>query len=92
MTVALSLIVAFKFTSYRKSLDGGAKRISDAIAWQLIGESIIGFGTLIFSAAAHFGVLQHWSLSFQSSLRFVMFLATAITTYHLLRTLKTMSK
>jgi predicted membrane protein len=87
MTVTLSVLVAFKFSRYRANLKGGALHLSSAISLQLIGEAIIGFGTLIFSLAAYLGVLDSWSLEIQSLLRFVMFLATSITTWHLLRTL-----
>jgi uncharacterized membrane protein len=92
ITVVLSVIVSFKFNYYKKHLTGSARRLSSAVSWQLIGEAIIGFGTLIFAAAAFFDVLQHWSIELQSSLRFAMFFATSLTTIHLFRTLKTIAK
>lgn len=91
ITVVLSVIVSYKFSQYKNHLTGDARRLSKAIAWQLIGEAIIGFGTLIFATAAFFDVLSSWSIFVQSCLRFVMFLATSITTLHLLITLKTIS-
>jgi hypothetical protein len=83
VTVILSLVVAHQFKGSSKGLEGRSKRLSTAIAWQLLGEATIGFGTLIFATAAHFGWLSGWSVELQSSLRFVMFLATSVTTIHL---------
>lgn len=80
--------MAFKFSKYKKETCGGAEQLSNAISWQLAGEAVIGLGTLIFSAAAYLGVLEHWSIETQSAIRFVMFFATAVTTWHLLRTLR----
>ena len=92
VTVVLSISVAFKFNNYRRNLPpSGARRLSTAISWQLVGEAIIGLGTLVFATAAHFGWLPDWSIMVQSGLRFVMFFATAITTWHLLKTLKNLS-
>ena len=87
ITVVLSVLVARKFRRYSKDLDGHSHKLSKAISWQLVGEAVIGFGTLIFATAAHFGWLTHWSIEVQSSLRSVMFLATSVTTIHLWRTL-----
>jgi len=87
MTVTLSVLVAFKFNRYKTNLQGGAFQLSGAISLQLIGEAVIGFGTLIFSLAAYLGVLDSWSIEIQSLLRFTMFFATSVTTWHLLRTL-----
>ena len=91
ITVILSDIVSHKFHLYKKALEGRARDLSRAVAWQLAGEAIIGLGTLIFSAAAFFGVLEYWSISVQSSIRFTMFFATSVTTLHLHSTLKKMS-
>jgi hypothetical protein len=87
LTVVLSIVVASKFKAYSKDLAGQSNRLSTAISWQLAGEAVIGFGTLIFAAAAHFGWLDHWSIQVQSCLRLVMFLATSLTTVHLWQTL-----
>lgn len=92
MTVYLSVAVSIKFRQYRSQLEGNARNLSGAISWQLIGEAVIGFGTLVFSAAAHFGVLDSWSLWLQSAIRFSMFLATSMTTVHLMATLKSIPK
>lgn len=88
VTVALSIMAAFKFHRYTRSLVGKTKGLSHAISWQLLGEAVIGFGTLIFSIAAFLGVLDGWSLELQSIIRFLMFLATSATTYHLMVTLR----
>jgi hypothetical protein len=83
------VIVAFKFNRYKKAVqDNGAFRLSNAISLQLIGEAVIGFGTLIFATAAYLGILNSWSIWVQSSLRLVMFFATSVTTWHLYKTLQ----
>ena len=86
-TVGLSVIVAIRFYSYQKNLTGNARFLSSAISWQLIGEAVIGLGTLTFSAAAYYEVLPDWDMGIQSGIRFVMFFATSATTAHLLRVL-----
>lgn len=83
VTVVLSGVVAAKFSKYSRSLDGHTHHLSRAISWQLVGEAVIGLGTLVFATAAHFKVLPSWSIEIQSALRFVMFAATSITTMHL---------
>lgn len=88
LTIVLSVVVAFKFNRYKQHLGGGAHRLSSAISWQLLGEATLGMGTMIFSAAAYLEVLGSWSIELQSMLRFVMFFATSVTTWHLLRTLQ----
>lgn len=88
-TVAISLIVSVKFNTYKKTLNNrNAENLSKAICYQLIGEAVIGAGTLLFSAGAHFGWLDNWSMFTQSFIRFVMFFATATTTYHLYVTIR----
>ena len=67
---------------------GRSKRISRAISWQLVGEAIIGLGTLLFATAAHYDWLKDWPEAVQSSIRFLMFFATSATTWHLLKRLR----
>ena len=88
VTVVISLVVAYKFNYFKNHLEGKPKKLAKAVAWQLLGEAIIGLGTLIFASAAFFGVLSSWSVEIQSALRFVMFFATSVTTVHLMLTLK----
>jgi hypothetical protein len=88
VTVILSAVVATKFKGYSKDLDGHSRNLSRAISWQLVGEGIIGFGTLIFATAAHFGWLSSWPVEVQSGLRFIMFAATSATTIHLWRVVR----
>jgi len=57
-----------------------------ALTFQLIGEAVIGLGTLTFSVGAATGWLQDWSEDTQSAIRFVMFASTSATTYHLVKT------
>ena len=87
ITVVLSFWAASIFD---KSSDGvrSSHKLSRALKWQLIGEGIIGIGTVIFAFAAHVGVLDGWSISTQSLLRFLMFFATSTTTLHLTFTVK----
>jgi hypothetical protein len=89
ITVFLSLVVASSFSKYKKNLTGRPKRLSSSISYQLIGEAIIGSGTLLFAAAAHYGWLEDLGGNTQSAIRFIMFFATSATTLHLWRTLKT---
>lgn len=86
-TVLLSGRVAARFYSYSKQCEKEPKKLSIAICLQLIGEAIIGFGTLAFAAAAHWGYLNGWSIEFQSAIRFAMFFATSVTTWHLCKVL-----
>lgn len=80
-TVLVSIIVAFKFG--KSQFNGRAYSLSRAIKWQLLGEAVIGLGTLAFALAAHYGMLGNFSDQQQSLLRFIMFTATSITTIHL---------
>lgn len=82
-TVVLSVYAAYVFGSIKTKHD--AEHVSKAICYQLIGEAVIGLGTLIFAIGAHFGWLDDWSEVTQSSIRFCMFFATSSTTYHLVK-------
>lgn len=64
-----------------------SRLLSRALGWQLVGELIIGLGTLVFSIGAWSGWLNEWSMTTQSTIRFCMFFATASTTWHLVRTI-----
>jgi hypothetical protein len=83
LTVVLSCVTAMFFGAYAGGRSS-AQRLSRAISWQLIGEGIIGLGTVSFAYAAHTGALDNWSLVLQSWIRFIMFFATSTTTLHLL--------
>jgi hypothetical protein len=87
-TVVLSGAVSIRFAQYHKELLDKDQGLARAISFQLVGEAIIGFGTLVFATAAHFGWLDGWSVELQSYIRLVMFFATSWTTYHLYRTLQ----
>ena len=58
-------------------------KLGRAIAYQLVGESLLALGTLTFAVAAHTYWLDNWSTGLQSSIRFSMFLVSAVTTVHL---------
>lgn len=87
-TVALSLYACCQFEKFRKQLSRDADRLSHALSWQLVGESVIGAGTLVFAFGEWAGLVDGWSVETKSTLRFVMFLFTAVTTFHLVRTLR----
>ena len=92
-TVVLSAWVAIVFSRQHKNTKpGNSKRLTFALKWQLIGEAIIGLGTLIFATAAHFNWLPDWSSNLQSAIRFVMFAATSLTTFHLWQTMRHISE
>lgn len=86
-TVVLSAVAAVIFfrTNPRHSV---SNMLSRALGWQLIGEMIIGLGTLVFSVATWAGWLETWPEMVKSFIRFAMFFATSSTTWHLLRTIK----
>ena len=89
ITVYLSVIIAKKFHDKFKTFNDARNRgFSLALCAQLVGEAVMGLGTLTFAAAAHFGWLEGWSVEFQSTLRFIMFFATASTSIHLYRTIE----
>ena len=92
MTVVLSILASYKFCGYRRKLQGSSKKLSNAISWQLAGEAVIGLGTLVFAWSAHMGWLVNWSIELQSGLRLIMFLATSLTTLHLMLVLIKMEK
>jgi|GEM_PF-2825106 len=85
-TVLLSCWAAHKFHVIRNRRSKDSRRLSTAITLQLLGEAVIGMGTLAFSIAAATGWLHDWSDNLQSCIRFIMFFCTSSTTYHLLRT------
>ena len=89
-TVALSLYASYTFAQHTTGVGSGKSRLSHALMWQLYGEAVIGAGTVIFSLASHYGVLSSWPLDLQSMLRLVMFTATAVTTVHLVKTIKSL--
>ena len=92
LTVLLSLFAAKEFLRRADELSERAGSLSRAISWQLWGESVIGAGTLIFAAAAHFGFLDTWSPEFQNLLRLIMFSATSLTTLHLCMVIRRIKK
>lgn len=88
LTVLLSLTVAIKFRNQSlKAVAEDSAKLSSALAWQLVGEAVLGLGTLVFATAAHFEVLPEWSTETQSAIRGVMFAAAGATTLHLYLTI-----
>ena len=82
VTVILSIIVANTFKNFAAA-SGLSSKLSHAIKWQLAGEAVIGLGTLIFAILAHYDLLNELSTIQQSTIRFIMFIATSVTTLHL---------
>jgi len=62
---------------------GDGRRLTGALVFMLVGEAILGLGTLCFAIAAHTGHLPHIPIQIQSAARLLMFAATSITTLHL---------
>jgi hypothetical protein len=93
-TVVLSLVVAFRFSCSRSrsQSSGDSEDLTMALSWQLVGEAVIGFGTLIFAIFAHFNLLGGISDEIQSLIRLLMFAATSLTTIHLWRTVKRLQR
>lgn len=91
-TVVLSIFVAIEFNLQKRHLVKDSKRLTNALQWQLMGEAIIGLGTLTFAMAAHSGYLPDWPVWFQSSLRFIMFVATSATTLHLYKVVRHLNR
>ena len=87
-TVVLSIFVAVEFNFHRKNLQGDPKKLTRALQFQLLGEAVIGGGTLAFAMAAHMGYLSDWPVWFQSTLRLIMFFATSVTTLHLYKVVR----
>lgn len=92
LTLTLSIYSCVKFNAFSSKLSNSASKLSRAISLQLAGEAILGFGTLLFATAEFFGWLSGWSYEFTSSLRFVMFFATAFTTMHLVSVIEHLGK
>ena len=91
-TVVLSFHVAFRFYRQAKSLDGDGRRLTIGLTFQLVGEGLLGLGTLSFAVAAHLDMLPHFSSSMASSIRFLMFFASSATTIHLYNITTRMSR
>ena len=82
-TVTLSVYVAVRFFVKHIKMRGDGRRLTGALVFMLVGEAILGLGTLAFAIAAHTGHLPHIPIQVQSAARLVMFAATSITTLHL---------
>ena len=91
-TVFLSVIVAWRFQKLRTQVTGKTCRLSAAIYYNLLGEFIIGAGTLAFAVLAYTGKLPFISIELQSLMRLTMFAATALTTAHLFLTIRHIEK
>lgn len=84
-TVVLSIVVARYFRKRKAHMGRHAGMLTNALEWQLVGEAVIGFGTLIFASASASGAIEEWSTTQTMTLRIIMFTATSVTTIHLYR-------
>jgi hypothetical protein len=84
ISVCLSAYVCVRFYLIHKKTQGKARVLSKGFGLQLVGEFVSGVGTMVFTSAAHLGILDFWSVGLQSSIRTVMFGANLLTTLHLL--------
>ena len=91
-TVFLSVFVALSFREQAKHMRGGGFHLSRSLMWQLIGEGVLGLGTLGFAVLAYMGKLDQVPVYAQSILRLLMFLVTSLTTVHLYLTTSRLSK
>lgn len=83
-TVALSGYVALRFFIKHVTMrhtDG--RRLTGALVFMLMGELVLGLGTLCFAIAAHTKHLPMIPVEAQSLARLIMFAATSISTLHL---------
>ena len=82
-TVTLSIYAAWRFYVKNVNMSGDGRRLTGALVFMLVGEAILGLGTLAFAIAAHTGHLPHVPIEAQSAARLLMFGATSISTLHL---------
>ena len=91
-TVVLSIFVAVKFKQQAKHLKNGSRRLSKALMWQLIGEALLGAGTLAFAMLAYLNMLPTVPVAVQSAMRLFIFSASGLTTIHLYLTTTRLNK
>ena len=91
-TVVLSVFVAVKFKQQASHLHGGSKKLSKALMWQLIGEALLGAGTLAFAVLAYLNLLPTVPVFVQSAMRLFIFSASGLTTVHLYLTTTRLNK
>ena len=82
-TVALSGYVAVRFFIRHITMRGDGRRLTGALTFMLMGELILGLGTLCFAIAAHTKHLPMIPVEVQSIARLIMFGCTAASTLHL---------
>ena len=91
-TVVLSIFVAAKFKQQASHLHGGSKKLTKALMWQLIGEALLGAGTLAFAVLAYLNLLPAVPVAVQSAMRLFIFSASGLTTIHLYLTTTRLNK
>lgn len=91
-TVVLSIFVAAKLKKQARHLHGGSKKFTKALMWQLIGEALLGAGTLAFAVLAYLNLLPAVPVVVQSAMRLFIFSASGLTTIHLYLTTTRLNK
>ena len=82
-TVALSGYVAVRFYIQHITMKGASRRLTRALTWMVLGELVLGVGTLCFAVLAHTQHLPMIPVEVQSIARLLMFGATSLSTLHL---------
>ena len=82
-TVALSAYVAISFFVKHITMRGDGRRLTRALTWMVLGELVLGVGTLCFAVLAHTGHLPMIPVEIQSIAILIMFGATSLSTLHL---------
>ena len=90
-TVALSAYVAISFFVQHITMRGDGKRLTRALTWMVLGELVLGVGTLCFAVLAHTQHLPMIPVEVQSIARLIMFGATSLSTLHLFMVISTLS-
>ena len=91
-TVVLSVFVAYKFKKQARNLNNGSRKLSKALAFQLVGEAVLGAGTTVFALLAYMELLPSVPLFIQSMIRLFLFSVTSLTTIHLYLVTKRIEK
>jgi hypothetical protein len=90
-TVGLSAFVAVRFFIQHITMRGDGKRLTRALTWMVLGELVLGVGTLCFAILAHTQHLPMIPVEVQSIARLIMFGCTAASTLHLFMVISTLS-
>ena len=62
--------------------------LSGALTWQLAGEALVGLVTCVFAVSSYLHVWNVMSPELATLLRWVIFAASGVTSWHLYQTIK----